>query len=88
MWEKKLYSFFQGKVSCISLPLGMLAAEREPTPCYHDAYSVGTPNGAYWEKGWLKHYKTMVSPFLGRFFLVSKRTIFFFGGRGRGEGVL
>ena len=33
----------------------------------------------FWVKGWLKHGKTMVSPFVGRFFLVSKRTIYFFG---------
>ena len=49
------------------------------TPCYNDAYSVGTPKWALRVKGWLKHNKTMVSPFLGRFFLVSKRTIYFFG---------
>ena len=48
-----------------------------PTPCYHDAYSVCTPNRALWEKGWQKHYKTMVSPFLGRFFLVSKKQFTF-----------
>ena len=62
-----------------SLPLGMLVAKWVPTPCYNDAYSVGTPKWALWEKGWLKHCKTMVSPFLGRFFLVSKRTFIFFG---------
>ena len=56
----------------------MLEARRGRTPCYRDAYSVGTPNMAFWEKGWQKHGKTMISPFLGRFFLVSKRTIFFF----------
>ena len=64
------------------LPLGMLVDKWMPTPCYNDAYSVGTPKWALWGKGWLKHYKTMVSPFLGRFFLVSKRTflgLFFYG---------
>ena len=59
------FTFFAGKVSCISLPLGMLVAKREPTPCYRDAYLVGTPYGAFWEKGWLKHCETMVSPLLG-----------------------
>ena len=49
-WGKNLTTFFQGKVSCICLPLGMLVAKKEPTPCYHDAYSVGTPNGAFWGK--------------------------------------
>ena len=34
--------------------------------------------GHFGRKGWQKHCKTMVSPFLGRFFLVSKRTISFF----------
>ena len=58
----------------------MLVAKREPTPCYRDAYPAGTPNGALWEKGWQKHCKTMVSPFWRRFFLVSKRTFFFFIG--------
>ena len=56
----------------------MLVARREPTPCYNDAYSVGTPNRAFLGKGWLKNGKTMISPFLGRFFLASKRTICFF----------
>ena len=28
------------------LLLDMLVAKREPTPCYHDAYSVGIPKGA------------------------------------------
>ena len=57
----------------------MLVAKRVPTPCYHDAYSVGSPNRAFREKGWQKHCKTMVSPFIGRFFSVRKRTLFFFG---------
>ena len=38
--------FFKGKVSCISSLLDMLVAKREPTPCYNDAYSVGTPKWA------------------------------------------
>ena len=84
-WVEKTLLFFQGKVFYYSLLLDMLVAGREPTPCYRDAYSVGTPNRAFWVKGWLKHGKTMVSKFVGRFFLVSKRTIYFFflGGRGR-----
>ena len=74
----KNFTFFQGKVSCICLPLGMLVAKREPIPCYHDAYSVGTPNGAFWEKGWQMHCKTVVSPLFGRFFLVKKNEPFTF----------
>ena len=30
-------------------------------------------------EGWLKHCKTTVSSLFGRLFLVSKRTVFFFG---------
>ena len=58
----------------------MLVAKREPTPCYHDAHSVGTPNGAFWVKGWLKLCKTMVSSLFGRFFLVCKQTTYLFLG--------
>ena len=64
----------------VSIPLGMLVAKWVPTPCCNDAYSVGISNRAFGEKGWLKHCKTMVSPFLGRFFLVSKRSFDFSGG--------
>ena len=70
------FTFFLGKVF-FSLLLDMLVAKREPTPCYHDAYSVGTPKWTIGEKGWQKHGETTVSPFVGRFFLVSKRTITF-----------
>ena len=42
-WRNKLYSFSKSMVSGFSLLLGMLEAKWEPTPCYHDAYSVGTP---------------------------------------------
>ena len=75
-WVNKLYSFSRSMVSGFSLPLSMLVAKWEPTPCYDYAYSVGTPNRAFRVKGWQKHCKTMVSPFFGRFFLVSKRTFF------------
>ena len=37
------------------------------------------PKWALWEKGWLKHCKTMFSPFLGRFFWVSKPNFLLFG---------
>ena len=50
------YTFFQGKVSFISVLLHMFVAKREPTPCYRDAYSVGTPNRAFREKGWQMHF--------------------------------
>ena len=51
-----------------SLPLGMQVARREPTPCYHDAYSVHL-TGDFGGKAGKKHCKTTFSPFLGRFFL-------------------
>ena len=41
--------------------------------------SVDTPEWALWEKGWLKHYKTMVSPFLGCFSLGKQKNNILFG---------
>ena len=35
--------FFDRIIMGFSLPLGMLAAEWVPTPCYNDAYSEGPP---------------------------------------------
>ena len=77
---KVICSFFRSMSLGISIPLGMLVAKWVPTPCYNDAYSVGAPKRAFWEKGWLKHCKTMISPFFGRFFLVSKRPFIFLVG--------
>ena len=76
------YSFVKSMIFGFSIPLGMLVAKWVPTPCYNDAYLVGTPKWAFWGKGWLKHCQTMISPFLGRLFLVSKRTFYFSGERG------
>ena len=80
---RKLYSFSLSSVSYFCLLQGMLVAKREPTPCYRDAYSVGTPKRAFGRrggKGWQKnHCKTTFSPLFGHFFLVSKRTTSFFG---------
>ena len=56
--------------------LDMLVAWREPTPCYHDAYSVGTPKWAFWERGWQNHSKTTVSP-LYRLFCLANGPFFF-----------
>ena len=74
-----LYSFFKSIILGFSVPLGMLVAKWVPTPCCDDAYSVGTPKWALWEKGWQKHHETTFSPRFGRFFMVSKRS-FFLGG--------
>ena len=71
-------------VSYVCVLLNMLAAEREPTPCYRDAHSVDTPKWAFWVKGWLNYCKTTFSPLFGRFFLVRKDNFLFFGGE---EGV-
>ena len=59
--------------------LSMLVAKREPTPSYRDAYSVDTLGGHYGEKRWQTHCKTTYPTLVGRFFLVSKRSTFFFG---------
>ena len=59
----------------------MLVAKREPTPCYRDAYSVGSSKWTYRRKGWQIHCETTFSPLYVRLFLVSKRTSFFFFGR-------
>ena len=55
---------FEGFFFFFSLPLDMLVAKCVPTPCYNDAYSVGTPKCALWEKGWLKHCFTLFWTFL------------------------
>ena len=57
----------------------MLVTKREPTTCCRDAYSVGTPSGHFGRKGFQNHCKTTVSPLNGRLFLVSKRSVCFFG---------
>ena len=62
--------------------LDMPVAKREPTQCYHDAYSVGVPQGAYGKKSGQIYCKTTVSPRGKCVFLVSKRTLFFLGGGG------
>ena len=36
------FTIFKGMVSYVYVLLNMLAAKREPTPCYRDAYSVDT----------------------------------------------
>ena len=64
------YLFFGGKTRFFpggllfyfGILLDMLVAEREPTPCCHDAYSVGTPRWAFFGKGWQNHSKTTASP--------------------------
>ena len=58
----------------------MLAAEQEPTPCYHDAYSVGTPQWAFWEKGRQNHSKTTVFPLYGCFSWLENGLFSFLGG--------
>ena len=79
IWGRKLYPFFQGKVFHFSLLVDMLVARREPTACNHDAYLVGTRNWAFWEKGWQKHGKTMISPFLWTYLLGEQKNYLFFG---------
>ena len=61
----------------LDLLLDMPVAKREPAPCYHDAYAVGIPEGAYGGKSGQIHCKTTVSPRDKCVFLVSKRTLSF-----------
>ena len=72
--------FFCGSMilSCWML-LDMLVTKREPTPGYNDAHLVGTSNWAFWKNSGQKHRKTTISPLVRRLFLVSKRTVYFFG---------
>ena len=77
-WKNWFYSFFKSFGLGFSVLLGMLVAKWEPTPCYHDAYSVGIPKGACGEKSGQNHCKTTVSPRGKCVFLVSKRTLYFF----------
>ena len=44
---EQIILFFSGVYFCFFLPLGMLVAKWVPTPCYNDAYSVGTPKWAF-----------------------------------------
>ena len=75
-----LYSFFKSIILGTFVLLDMLVAKWVPTPCYNDAYPVGTPKWAFWVKGWQRYHETTFSPLFGRFFLVSKRTFHFSGG--------
>ena len=81
-WVAKLCLFFKGMVFIWVLLLGMLVALREPTPCYHDAYSVGIPEGAYGGKSGQNRYKTTVSPLLNVFFWLVNGLFIFSGGGG------
>ena len=67
LFGRQYLLFFQEYDLGFSLPLGMLVAKWVPTPCYNDAYLVGTPTWAFWVKGWQKYYETMVSPLLWTF---------------------
>ena len=49
-----------------------------PTPCYNDAYSVGTPEWALWEKGWLKHHETTFSHPSWTFLFGKQKNFLFF----------
>ena len=69
---------FYGVVMCFRILLDMLVASREPTPCYFDAYSVGTPKWALWRKGWSNHCKTTFSPRLDVFSWLAKGLYSFF----------
>ena len=79
-WGKKLCHFFRGTVFLLDLLLDMLVAKREPAPCYHDAYSVGIPKGAYGGKSGQIHCKTTVFPVTNVFFWLVNGLFTFSGG--------
>ena len=54
--------FFTGMGYLVHFLLSMPVAEREPTPCYHDAYSVGTLRRACREKYGQTYCKTTFLP--------------------------
>ena len=56
----------------------MLVAEREPTPCYRDAYSVDTPRWASWEKGWLMHFLSPRFSLFWTFLFGKQKDLFLF----------
>ena len=58
----------------------MLVAKWVPTPCYDDAYSVGTPRWAFWGEGWQKHYGTTFSTRFGRVLSGKQKGLFIFSG--------
>ena len=60
--------FFQGTAFYYWILLDMLVAEREPTPCYRDAHSVGTLNGHFGGNTGRKKRETTLSPLVRRVF--------------------
>ena len=72
--------FLGSVVLCCWILLDMLVAKWEPTPCYHDAYSVGTPKWELGRKAGRTTVRPRFPPLFRHVFLVNKKTIFFFGG--------
>ena len=60
----------------------MLVAKREPTPGYYDAYSVGTPKWAFWEKHGQREKQDHTFTLVGRVLLVKQEDYFLFLGSG------
>ena len=63
-WGKTFYSCFKSMFLGLSLPMGMLVAKWVPTPCYNDAYLVGTPKWAFWGKAGKSIIRPRFSPAL------------------------
>ena len=75
--EGLIHFLFRRKcVIFVQFLLDMLVARRVPTPCHRDAYLVGTPRWACWEKYGQTHCKTTFSPLTWCFLLVSKKDHF------------
>ena len=66
------YAFLKGVVLFYWILVDMFVAKQESTPCYHDAYSVGTPEWAFWGKGWQNHCRSTFSPLCKRVFWLTK----------------
>ena len=58
----------------------MLVAKWVPTPCYNDAYSVGTPKWAFWGKGWQRYHETTFSSLFWTILLGKQKDFLFSGG--------
>ena len=78
-WEKNFTLVFQGTVSFISVLLSMLVAKWEPTPCYRDAYLVGTPSGHFGRKTGRNTIRPRFLPCMDVFFWLAKGPFSIFG---------
>ena len=75
-----IHVFFKKKKGyLVHLLLDLQVAKREPTSCYDDAYSVGTPEWAFWVKYGQTHCKTTFLPRIGVFCWLANGPFFISG---------